>query len=222
MGYDFQFDVVFSQWRWIAAGLGMTLFISVVSMVLALGVGLVVALMSLSRLGPVRWMADAYVQIFRGIPLLVFIIWMYYGVSMVVGINFSPIAAGVVCFTLQYGSWLSEIFRGGVQAIGRGQREAAASLGLSAPQTFTAVVLPQAIRIVLPSVGNMFVGMVKDSSLVSVIGVFELMRQAQLAVSLTFRPFEFYTATAVIYIAVTFAIARVLALVERRLRVPGL
>jgi His/Glu/Gln/Arg/opine family amino acid ABC transporter permease subunit len=222
MGYDFQFDVVFSQWRWIAAGLGMTLLISVVSMVLALGLGLVVALMSLSRLGPVRWIADAYVQIFRGIPLLVFIIWMYYGVSMVVGINFSPITAGVVCFTLQYGSWLSEIFRGGVQAIGRGQREAAASLGLSAPQTFTAVVLPQAIRIVLPSVGNMFVGMVKDSSLVSVIGVFELMRQAQLAVSLTFRPFEFYTATALIYIAVTFAIARGLALVERRMRVPGL
>jgi ABC-type amino acid transport system permease subunit len=82
-------------------------------------------------------------------------------------------------------------------------------------------VLPQAIRIVLPGIANMFVGMIKDSSLVSVIGVFELMRQAQLAASLTFRPFEFYTVTAAVYIALTFAVARALALIERRLHIPG-
>src|SRR5207249_11133046 len=105
---------------------------------------------------------------------------MYSGVSMVVGINLNPIPAGILCFTLQYGSWLSEIYRSGIQAVGRGQWEAAASLGLSEPQAFVSVVLPQAIRIVLPGIANMFVGMIKDSSLVSVIGVFELMRQAQL------------------------------------------
>lgn len=221
MGYDFHFEAVFQQWQWIARGLAMTLYISVASMALALVLGLAVALCSLSRIGPLRFAAHVYVQVFRGIPLLVFIIWMYYGVSMVVGINFNPITAGILCFTLQYGSWLSEIYRGGIQAVGRGQREAALSLGLSDPQTFGSVVLPQAIRIVLPGIANMFVGMVKDSSLVSVIGVFELMRQAQLAASLTFRPFEFYTVTAAVYIALTFGVARGMAVVERRLHIPG-
>jgi His/Glu/Gln/Arg/opine family amino acid ABC transporter permease subunit len=221
VGYEFRFDVVLAEWPWFAKGLAMTLAISAGSMLLALPIGLVVAVMSLSRLRSLRWPAAFYVQVFRGVPLLVFIIWMYYGVSMAVQVNFSPVFAGILCFGLQYGGWLSEIFRGGIQAIGRGQREAAASLGLTAPQTFFSVVLPQAVRIVLPSLGNMFVGLVKDSSLVSVIGVFELMRQTQLAVSLTFRPFEFYTATAITYVLVTIAIARGLGLVERRLHIPG-
>lgn len=222
MGYEFHFEVVLQQWQWIARGLGMTLYISTISMACALVLGLLLALCSLSRLAPVRLLAHVYVQVFRGIPLLVFIIWMYYGVSMVVGINFNPTAAGILCFTLQYGSWLSETYRSGIQAVGRGQREAAASLGLTDTQAFISVVLPQAIRIVLPSIANIFVGLIKDSSLVSVIGVFELMRQAQLAASLTFRPFEFYTVTAAVYIVLTFGIARALLALERRTHIPGI
>ncbi len=221
MGYEFHFEIVFEQWQWIARGLGVTLYIATISMALALALGLFIALCSLSRFPPIRLAAHLYVQIFRGIPLLVFIIWMYYGVSMVIGINFNPTLAGILCFTLQYGSWLSETYRSGIQAVGRGQREAAASLGLTEAQTFGSVVLPQAVRIVLPSIASIFVGLIKDSSLVSVIGVFELMRQAQLAASLTFRPFEFYTVTAAVYILLTFGIARVLLLVERRARIPG-
>jgi His/Glu/Gln/Arg/opine family amino acid ABC transporter permease subunit len=221
MGYEFRFDVVLAEWPWIARGLAMTLTISGLSLVCAVPVGLVIAVLSLSKMAWVRWPALAYVQVFRGVPLLVFIIWMYYGVSMAVGVQFRPITAGVLCFALQYGSWLSEVFRGGIQAIGRGQREAAASLGLTAAQTFAYVVLPQAVRIVLPSMGNLAVGLLKDSSLVSVIGVFELMRQSQTAVSLTFRPFEFYTVTAAIYILLTFAVARGFASLERRLHIPG-
>ena len=221
MGYEFHFEAVLQQWQWIARGLVMTLYISTVSMALALVLGLVIALCSLSRSAPLRFLAHLYVQVFRGIPLLVFIIWMYYGVSMAVGVNFNPISAGILCFTLQYGSWLSEIYRSGIQAVGRGQREAAASLGLTEAQALASVVLPQAIRIVLPGIANMFVGLIKDSSLVSVIGVFELMRQAQLAASLTFRPFEFYTVTAGVYIVLTFIVARALAVLERRTHIPG-
>lgn len=221
MGYEFHFEVVLQQWQWIARGLGMTLYISTVSMVLALVLGLVIALCSLSSLAPLRALAHVYVQVFRGIPLLVFVIWMYYGVSMAAGVNFRPVTAGILCFTLQYGSWLSEIYRSGIQAVGRGQREAAASLGLTETQALTSVVLPQAIRIVLPGIANMFVGLIKDSSLVSVIGVFDLMRQAQLAASLTFRPFEFYTVTAAVYIALTFLVARGLVVLERRTHIPG-
>lgn len=222
MGYEFRFDVVLREWPWIAKGLGMTVTIALLSMVLALPVGLGVAVMSLARSRLVRTAATVYVQVFRGVPLLVFIIWMYYGVSMATGVNFHPVAAGVLCFSLQYGSWLSEVFRGGIQAVGRGQREAAASLGLTAVQTFHHVVMPQATRIALPATGNLFVGLLKDSSLVSVIGVFELMRQTQQAVSLTFRPFEFYTVTAAIYVGLTFGVARLLARLERRLHVPGM
>jgi His/Glu/Gln/Arg/opine family amino acid ABC transporter permease subunit len=221
VGGDLRFDIVLAEWSWIAKGLAMTLAITALSMLLAIPTGLLVALMSLSRLRVIRWAATVYVQVFRGVPLLVFIIWMYYGVSMAVGVNFSPVTAGVLCFALQYGSWLSEVFRGGIQAVGRGQREAAASLGLTAVQTFVYVVLPQATRIVLPSIGNLMVGLLKDSSLVSIIGVFELMRQAQTAVSLTFRPFEFYTVTAGIYIVLTFLLARGIATLERRLQIPG-
>lgn len=221
MGYDFRFDVVFDQWPWILKGLAVTLAISSISMALALVVGLAVALLTSAPVRALRVLAHLYVQVFRGVPLLVFLIWMYYGVSMVVGINFRPVVAGVLCFTIQYGSWLSEIFRSGIQAVPRGQNEAAWSLGLSRAQAFLFVVLPQAVRIVLPSIGNMFVGLVKDSSLVSVIGVFELMRQSQLAVSLTFRPFEFYTATAAVYVLITFMIARALSRLERRLHIPG-
>jgi His/Glu/Gln/Arg/opine family amino acid ABC transporter permease subunit len=221
MGYEFHFEAVLQQWQWIARGLVMTVYISTVSMALALVLGLVIALCSLSRSAPLRFLAHLYVQVFRGIPLLVFIIWMYYGVSMAVGVNFNPISAGILCFTLQYGSWLSEIYRSGIQAVGRGQREAAASLGLTEAQALASVVLPQAIRIVLPGIANMFVGLIKDSSLVSVIGVFELMRQAQLAASLTFRPFEFYTVTAGVYIVLTFIVARALAVLERRTHIPG-
>jgi His/Glu/Gln/Arg/opine family amino acid ABC transporter permease subunit len=221
VGYELRFDVVLTESPWIARGLAMTLTITVLSLLCALPVGLLVAVMSLSNVPVIRWAALVYVQVFRGVPLLVFIIWMYYGVSMVAGINFSPLTAGVVCFALQYGSWLSEVFRGGIQAIGRGQREAAASLGLTGVQTFGYVVLPQAVRIVLPSMGNLAVGLLKDSSLVSVIGVFELMRQSQTAVSLTFRPFEFYTVTAGIYVLLTFGLARGFAGLERRLHIPG-
>jgi His/Glu/Gln/Arg/opine family amino acid ABC transporter permease subunit len=221
MGYEFHFEVVLQQWRWIARGLGMTLYISTLSMTLALVLGLVIALCGLSAFRPLRALAHVYVQVFRGIPLLVFVIWMYYGVSMAVGVNFRPVTAGILCFALQYGSWLSEIYRSGIQAVGRGQREAAASLGLTETQALFSVVLPQAIRIVLPSIANMFVGLIKDSSLVSVIGVFDLMRQAQLAASLTFRPFEFYTVTAAAYITLTFIVARGLVVLERRTHIPG-
>ena len=198
MGYEFHFEVVFEQWQWIVRGLAMTLYIASTSMALALVLGLVIALCSLSRFGPARFAAHVYVQIFRGIPLLVFIIWML--LRRVDG-DWNQLQSGGRGDPVLHAPVRQLVVRdhrSGIQAVGRGQREAAASLGLSEAQTMTSVVLPQAVRIVLPSIASIFVGLIKDSSLVSVIGVFELMRQAQLAASLTFRPFEFYTVTAAV------------------------
>jgi ABC-type amino acid transport system permease subunit len=172
--------------------------------------------MRMSKFKPFNLFAQLYINIFRAIPLFVFIIWMYYGLPIVLGIDFDPITAGVLCLALQYAGWLAEIYRAGISAINKGQREAALSLGLTRFQTFADVIFPQAFRIMLPPMGNNFVGMLKDSSLVGIIGVFELVRQAQLAVSQTFRPFEFYTAIAIIYILLTQLLSQGVSLLERR------
>lgn len=214
--FEFRWDFVFDRWDLLAKGLGMTLWISLLGMVVALALGLLIALMRMSKFKPFNLFAQLYVNIFRAIPLFVFIIWMYYGLPIVLGIDFDPITAGVLCLALQYAGWLAEIYRAGIGAISKGQREAALSLGLTRFQTFADVIFPQAFRIMLPPMGNNFVGMLKDSSLVGIIGVFELVRQAQLAVSQTFRPFEFYTAIAIIYILLTQLLSQGVSLLERR------
>ena len=214
--FEFHWDFVFDRWELLAKGLGMTLWVSLLGMIVALVLGLLIALMRMSKFKPFNLFAQLYINIFRAIPLFVFIIWMYYGLPIVLGIDFDPITAGVLCLALQYAGWLAEIYRAGISAINKGQREAALSLGLTRFQTFADVIFPQAFRIMLPPMGNNFVGMLKDSSLVGIIGVFELVRQAQLAVSQTFRPFEFYTAIAIIYILLTQLLSQGVSLLERR------
>jgi His/Glu/Gln/Arg/opine family amino acid ABC transporter permease subunit len=214
---DFNWDVVAQHQDLLLAGVRYTLLIAATAMALSLLLGLGIAILRLSPLAPLRWLAAAYINVFRAIPLFVFIIYVYYGVSIAVGINFSPVTAGIIALTLQYAAWMAEIFRSGIQAVPKGQREAALSLGMGGARTFASIVLPQALRVVIPPTGNMFVGMVKDSSLVSIIGVAELVRNTQLLVSQTFRPFEFYTAAVVFYVAVTLALSYLMKVLERRL-----
>ncbi len=212
--FDLQWGIVFDNSGLLVQGLRLTLLISVVAMSLALVLGLFVALMRLSPIKPLEWIAAAYVDVFRSIPLLVFIIWVYYGIPMVIGFNFEPIVAGIIALTLQYAGWMAEIFRSGIQAIPKGQREAAQALGMGNIRTFVSIILPQAVRIVIPPSGNMFVGMLKDSSLVAVIGVYELVRSSQLLVSQTFRPFEFYTAVAIVYFVLTWLLSQAMKRLE--------
>jgi His/Glu/Gln/Arg/opine family amino acid ABC transporter permease subunit len=214
---DFTWQVVLDHQDLLLAGLRYTLWIAAAAMALSLVLGLALAVLRLAPLAPLRWLAAAYINVFRAIPLFVFIIYVYYGVSIAVGINFSPVTAGIIALTLQYGAWMAEIFRAGIQAVPKGQREAASSLGMGSARTFVSIVLPQALRMVIPPTGNMFVGMVKDSSLVSIIGVAELVRNTQLLVSQTFRPFEFYTAAVLFYVAITLALSYLMKLLERRL-----
>jgi His/Glu/Gln/Arg/opine family amino acid ABC transporter permease subunit len=214
--YQFAWDVVGQYRVWLFEGVILTLKIAVVSMVLAMIFGLLIALLRMSPIWPVRTLASLYISIFRAIPPLVFILWMYYGVTLVTGLNIEAFWSGVICLTLQYAAWLAEIYRAGLQAIDKGQREAALSTGLSRTRAFAKVIWPQAWRIIIPPMANNFVGIIKDSSLVGIIGLNELMRQSQIAVSLTFRPFELYTAAMVIYIVLTLAIARMASVLEQR------
>ena len=217
MAYTFHFEVFETYWTWIAKGLWITVYISIISMFIALIIGLIISILRLSKIGVLVVISKTYIEFFRGIPLFVFIIWLYYGLAMVSGINFEPITAGVFCLSMQHGGYLSEIYRAGIQAVPRGQWEASSSLGFSIINTFSRIIFPQAIKIIIPPTANMFIGLFKDSALVSIIGVNELMRQSQIATSLTFRPFEFYTVTALIYIVLTLCLSQVSRYLEFRM-----
>jgi len=214
--YQFAWEVVAEYRVWLFEGVLLTLKSALVSMAFAMVLGLIVALLRMSPIWPIRSLASLYISIFRAIPPLVFILWMYYGVTLVTGVNIEAFTSGVICLSLQYAAWLAEIYRSGLQAIDKGQGEAAMSTGLSRTRAFTRVIWPQAWRIIIPPIANNLVGIIKDSSLVGVIGLNELMRQSQIATSLTFRPFELYTAAMVIYIVLTLAIARMASFLEQR------
>lgn len=214
--YQFYWRVVWEYRDWLLEGTLLTLRIAAISMLLAMVFALPLALARMARVGILSAIAQIYIAVMRAIPLLVFILWMYFGVTMVTGLQIDALASGIICLTLQYSAWLAEIYRAGLQAIDKGQREAALSTGLSQSRAFARVIWPQAWRIIIPPLASNFIGIIKDSSLVGVIGVNELMRQAQIADSLSFRPFELFTAAMGIYIALALIISPLASLVERR------
>ena len=217
----FNWDVVFDNKELLWEGLKNTVWISVVSMSFALVFGLVLAMMRVSKIKPLSWIASFYINVIRGIPLLVLIFYVFFGLALWLDIRFTNFQAGVISLSIFLTAFMAEIYRAGLQAVPPGQREAALSLGMSSPRSFFTIVLPQAIRIAIPTSGNDFVGMVKDTSLVGIIGIFELYRTGQKLVSDTFLPFEVWTGVAAMYISVVFFIDLVVRLVEHRLR-PGL
>ncbi len=218
MGYRIDLKVVVDSLGAFAAGVRMTLEVAALSMLVALIVGLIVALMRISRSRLLSTPAQAFINVFQGAPLFVLIFWVYYGLSIMLGISFQPFTAGVIALSAQYGAYLAEIYRSGIQAIDRGQREAATAVGLKTAQAYRYIILPQAIRIVLPSLGNNWIAMIKDSSLLWVIGVMEIMRTARMKANDYLKPFEFYTVAAILYIALTFIFFYAFQFIERRLK----
>jgi len=219
MGYQFDFKVITDNIDEFYLAIVMALAVAAVSMVVSLVLGLIVALIRISNRRIPSILARAYINFFQGAPLYVLIFWVYYGIAMLIGVNFQPFTAGVIALSTQYGAFMAEIYRSGIEAIGRGQREAAAAMGLTTAQSYRYVILPQAIRVVLPSLGNMWIAMIKDSSLLSVIGVMEIMRTAYFNSNDYFRPFEFYTLAAVIYIVLTFIFFYSNQVIERKLKI---
>jgi His/Glu/Gln/Arg/opine family amino acid ABC transporter permease subunit len=218
MHYHPDVSVITSHWPIMLAAVRVTLYVAAIAMGIALMLGLVVAFVRISSIKPLAWLANLYVQFFRGIPQFVFLLWLYYGIAILLGINFSPITAGVIALSVQYAAYMSEIFRAGIQAIHKGQMESGLSVGLSKPRIYQRIILPQAFRIILPPTVNMWIGMLKDTSLVSVIGVQEIMRTTELQASYYFRPFEFYTTAALLYVCMTFVFSKVLGSLETQLK----
>jgi His/Glu/Gln/Arg/opine family amino acid ABC transporter permease subunit len=217
--YSFDWSVVPKSIGILAEGLGYTLEISALSLLLAVVLGLPVALARMSRFRPLSLLAYAYIQVFRALTIYVYILFVYFGLAAFLGLNLSPLEAAVVSLTLLNSAYMAEIYRSAIAAIDAGQREAALSLGIGPVMTFGTVILPQAWRVAFPSLVNQFVDIIKDSSIVAVIGAGDLMYRTIVLVSFYQRPFEFYTTTGAIYVAVVVTVSRLAARLERRLRV---
>jgi His/Glu/Gln/Arg/opine family amino acid ABC transporter permease subunit len=200
-------------------GILVALEVAIVAMIISVVVGLVLAVARMST-PPLSWLAATYINVFRGVPALVSVIWVYFGWSLLLGINFSVFQAGVIALVLLYGAFISEIYRSALTAIPKGQREAGLALGMRPIRVFGQIVLPQATKIAVPNIGSMLIGMVKDTSTFTVIGLLELVRQTQNLNSVTFQPFVLYTAAAGIYVAVAFAIDFVFRAIEKVLMTP--
>ena len=184
--------------------------------------GTLLATASISDFKPLGWLSRIYVDLFRGTPLLVQIFMIYFGIPSLlqeIGLDFTfnRFAAAVTALSLNSAAYLAEIIRGGIQSIDTGQWEAAQSMGMGWTQTMRHVIFPQAFRRMLPPLGNEFITMIKDTSLVAIIGFEELFRQGQLMVATTYRAFEIYAAVALIYLLLTFAASRVFSWLEKRL-----
>lgn len=213
--------------RFLASGVAATVFLTVASFALALVVGLAAALMRLSRSPLLRTPAALYVEVVRGIPLLVLLLYIAFVVTPwladVTGLGWwrDNRVRAVLGLGIGYGAYLAEVYRAGIEAVPRGQLEAALSLGMSRSQAVRHVVLPQAVRTVLPPLGNDFVALLKDSSLASVISVTELTYSGNLNVARTFRSFETYNAVALLYLCMTLVGSAGVRLLERMSRAPG-
>jgi polar amino acid transport system permease protein len=195
-------------------GLLITVELTFAVITLSLVCGLFVALAGMSRLTPLRWLVKAYIEVIRGTPLLLQLIYVYY-VLPEIGIRLDAFTAGVLALTLNYSAYISEVYRSGIQAIAKGQHDAAAALGMTRGLAMRRIILPQAIRIVVPTLGNYFIGLFKDTALCSAVSIQELVFTAQVHAALSFQYFTLYTVVAAMYFLVSFPAARLVSYLER-------
>lgn len=218
LGYTFRWSIVPEVMGELAHGVRITLELSGLSVVFALALGLLVALARGSRLAPLRIAAYVYIQLFRALSLYIYVLWIYFGIAAAVGVNLSPLEAGVIALTFLNSAYMAEIYRSALGAVDRGQHEAAFSLGFSRPRAFATVILPQAIRVAVPSLVNQFVDIVKDSSIVAIVGTSDLMGVTTQLVGYYRAPFELYTVLAGFYLSIVLLISAAAAVLERRLQ----
>lgn len=210
---DYDWGLIWENREALLNGLLTAFSVAIVALIISAVFGLLLAVLR-SAPKPVSWIATAYINIFRGVPALVSVIWVYFGIALLLGIRFTVFQAGVIALSLLYSAFFAEIFRSALQAIPQGHTEAGWALGMRSGQIFFSVTLPQAIKIALPNIGSMFIGMVKDTSTFTVIGLLEVVRVTQNLVATTFQPFVLYTAAAIIYVLAAFAIDIVFRLIE--------
>ncbi len=209
-------DVIVDALPVLAQGSVVTLKITFISLFFALLIGLLFGLMSTSRSKILRGIATAYVDFLRGTPLLVQIFFIYFGLPPVLDIKIPETTAGILALSLNAGAYLAEIFRGGILSIDKGQMEAARSLGLTHGKAMRLVILPQAVRRMIPAFVNQFIVTLKDTSLLTVIGIRELMNSGEIIISSNFRSFEIWAVVAVFYFLMIYILSLLSRSLERR------
>lgn len=213
---SFDFSLIWNSLPLLLAGAGVTIEITAITVGLGFIFGLITSVCRLSGVKILQVIAVCYVNIIRGTPMLVQIFLIYFALPMVIGERINPFVAAVAACSINSGAYVSEIFRAGIQSVDKGQMEAGRSLGLSWMQTMRYVILPQAFKHVIPPLGNEFISMTKETSLVSVIGFEELTRRGQLIIAKTYGSFEIWLTVAAIYLVMTLTIARLVSYLERR------
>lgn len=195
-------------WKYFALGIEYTVGISAISVVLGFLIGILLAFMRLSKVKVFKWLGTAYVEFVRGTPLMVQILFVYFGLGVIV--NIPAVISGIIAVSLNSGAYVCEVIRGGILSIDKGQDEAARSLGLNSHDTMFSVVLPQAIRNIWPALGNEFVSLIKETSIVSIIGVSDMIYQLKIVQADTYRGVIPIVITMILYFILTFAISRIL------------
>ena len=209
--------------KFLLSGLTTTIFISVVSIIISMILGFIVAIPSLAKNKFLTYINIGYVEIVRAVPLLVLILWIYYGLPIMTGISFSPFVSGIIALAIialaiSESAFQAEIFRAGINSIKKAQWEAGSSLGLNFFKRLRLVILPQAIKNILPAIGNQFVYVLKMSSLVSIIGIGDLTRKANELVVTTYRPLEIYTFLILEYLVLILIVSFFVRKLEKNLR----
>lgn len=219
MSYTFNFGVVAANWPYLVQGLGVTLGVTAASMALGLFFGLIIGVGRISSNRIISSIAWAYVEIVRNTPVLVQLVWVYYCLPILTGLDLSVMLSCIIALSLQAAAFNAEIFRGGIKGIDRGQVEAARTVGLSSFQTMRKIILPQAFRRMLAPLVNESVSLVKNSSLVSTLGAMDLTYRAQVLATTTFRPIEIFTMLAIEYLVICGLLAYAASILEKRLSV---
>lgn len=213
-----RWDIITERIPIFIQGALMTIELTVIAVGVGIFIGLLASLLKISRHKPLRFISGVYIDFFRGTPLLVQIYLIFYGLPQLIGYTPNPLTSGIIALSINSGAYIAEIFRAGIQSIDKGQMEASRSLGMSYGQAMRYVILPQAFKRIVPPLGNEFIAMLKDSSLVSVISLQELMLTGRTVVGATYRPFEVYITIAVVYLVLTLSISQLVAYLERRLK----
>ncbi|HDM8475215.1 TPA: ABC transporter permease subunit [Staphylococcus aureus] len=198
-------------------GIKITILISLIGVALGSILGAFVALMKLSKIKIISWIASIYIEILRGTPMLVQVFIVFFGITAALGLDISALVCGTIALVINSSAYIAEIIRAGINAVDKGQMEAARSLGLNYRQTMKSVIMPQAIKNILPALGNEFVTLIKESSIVSTIGVGEIMFNAQVVQGISFDPFTPLLVAAALYFVLAFVLTRIMNMIEGRL-----
>ncbi|MCP4345246.1 MAG: ABC transporter permease subunit [Desulfobacterales bacterium] len=217
MGFQFKYSVIWESVPVLFTGARLTIIITVFGLLIGFFLGVFTGLGKASRSIVINKLAGVYIESIRGTPLMVQVMFLYFGLPLALKMRVPPLAAGIVAIAINAGAYIAEIVRGAIQSIDKGQTEAGRSIGMSHFQTMFYIIWPQAFKRMIPPLGNQFIISLKDTSLLVVIGVGELTRQGQEIIAVNFRAFEVWLTVALMYLAMTMVIARVLSYIEKKL-----